>query len=143
MKPMRTRRRWKLLAELCGLAAVASLPVAADAQAVLPLFDGHIHYSVGAARQYSPEQIVGILDQAGIRRALLSSTPNDGTRELFRLYPRRFIPELRPYRKTRDLASWSDFECAGRNHFDIILDLADSATVLGRRTLDLIRSTAP
>ena len=107
MKPMRTRRRWKLLAELCGLAAVASLPVAADAQAVLPLFDGHIHYSVGATRQYSPEQIVGLLDQAGIRRALLSSTPNDGTRELFRLYPRRFIPELRPYRKTRDLASWS------------------------------------
>lgn len=104
---MRARRRWKFLAKLCGLAALASLPVAANAQSVLPLFDGHIHYSVGATRQYSPEQIVGILDQAGIRQALVSSTPNDGTRELFRLYPRRFIPELRPYRKTRDLASWA------------------------------------
>jgi arylformamidase len=30
------------------------------------------------------------------------------------------------------------FECAGRNHFDIILDLADPATELGRRTLELI-----
>jgi arylformamidase len=29
------------------------------------------------------------------------------------------------------------FECAGRNHFDVILDLADPATELGRRTLDL------
>jgi arylformamidase len=35
------------------------------------------------------------------------------------------------------------FECPGRNHFDVILDLADPATVLGRRTLDLIQSTAP
>jgi len=32
------------------------------------------------------------------------------------------------------------FECAGRNHFDVILDLADPATELGRRTLDLIQS---
>lgn len=35
------------------------------------------------------------------------------------------------------------FECPGRNHFDVILDLADPVTELGRRTLDLIRSTAP
>ena len=35
------------------------------------------------------------------------------------------------------------FECPGRNHFDVILDLADPATPLGRRTLDLIQSTAP
>jgi arylformamidase len=35
------------------------------------------------------------------------------------------------------------FECPGRNHFDVILDLADPATLLGRRTLDLIQSTAP
>jgi arylformamidase len=30
------------------------------------------------------------------------------------------------------------FECAGRNHFDVILDLADASTELGRRTLELI-----
>jgi hypothetical protein len=97
----------KVLAALAGLAAGAVVPLRADAQSVLPLFDGHIHYSVGATRQYSPEQIIGILDAAGIRQALLSSTPNDGTRELYRLYPQRFIPELRPYRKTRDLTTWS------------------------------------
>jgi len=34
------------------------------------------------------------------------------------------------------------FECAGRNHFDVVLDLADPGTGLGRRTLDLILAFA-
>jgi arylformamidase len=34
-----------------------------------------------------------------------------------------------------------EIENANRNHFDVILDLADSATVLGRRVLALIQST--
>jgi len=34
------------------------------------------------------------------------------------------------------------FECPGRNHFDIILDIADPATLLGQRTLDLIQLPA-
>lgn len=33
----------------------------------------------------------------------------------------------------------SVFECPGRNHFDVILDLADPATALGRRTFDLLQ----
>lgn len=36
-------------------------------------------------------------------------------------------------------AECSVFECPGRNHFDVILDLADPATELGRRTLDLLQ----
>ncbi|MGZ5909280.1 MAG: alpha/beta hydrolase, partial [Reyranella sp.] len=36
-----------------------------------------------------------------------------------------------------------ELESAGRNHFDVILDLADPATPLGRRVLALIQSTAP
>jgi arylformamidase len=36
-------------------------------------------------------------------------------------------------------AECAAFECAGRNHFDVILDLADPNTELGRRTLGLIR----
>jgi hypothetical protein len=107
MRKAKAMNRWKVLPALVALAASAALPLGASAQAVLPLFDGHIHYSVGATRQYSPEQVIGFLDAAGIRQALLSSTPNDGTRDLYGLYPQRFIPELRPYRKTRDLATWS------------------------------------
>ena len=97
----------KLLALLFWWMAIAWPSVDAKAQSGLPLFDGHIHYSVGATERYSPEQVIGILDGAGIRQALLSSTPNDGTVELYKRYPQRFIPELRPYRNTRDLATWS------------------------------------
>lgn len=89
---------------LLALAAAIGLPAGADP---LPLFDGHIHYSVGARDPYPPETVIAILDRAGIRRALLSSTPNDGTIELHRLYPDRFIPQLRPYRKTTSLETWA------------------------------------
>jgi arylformamidase len=36
-------------------------------------------------------------------------------------------------------AMCSVFECVGRNHFDVILELADPGTELGRRTLDLLQ----
>jgi arylformamidase len=39
-------------------------------------------------------------------------------------------------------AGCESFECTGRIHFNVILDLADPVTMLGRQVLDLIRSTA-
>ncbi len=85
--------------------------VCASAQAWagdLPLFDGHIHYSFDAPERYPPEEVIRILDEAHIMGALVSSTPNDGTRLLHDQYPQRFIPELRPYRKTHDFDSWRE-----------------------------------
>ena len=73
-----------------------------------PLFDSHIHFSVGATSIYTPAAAMEILKSSGIRAALLSSTPNDGTLALYAAYPDRFIPFLRPYRKTRDLATWNE-----------------------------------
>jgi predicted TIM-barrel fold metal-dependent hydrolase len=73
-----------------------------------PLFDAHIHFSVGATSIYTPAAALQILESSGIGIALLSSTPNDGTLALYAAYPHRFIPFLRPYRKTRDLATWSE-----------------------------------
>ena len=35
-------------------------------------------------------------------------------------------------------ARCADFEIPGRNHFDVILDLAEHDTLLGRRALDLM-----
>ena len=93
-----TRMCWALIA-LCVSAHAAGA-------GELPLFDGHIHYSFDAPEQYPPEVVIRILDEAGIIGALLSSTPNDGTRLLYERYPQRFIPELRPYRKTRDFETW-------------------------------------
>ena len=73
-----------------------------NAREPLPLFDAHVHFSVGATAIYTPADALDILDSAGIRTAILSSTPNDGTLALYAAYPRRFVPFLRPYRKTRD-----------------------------------------
>ena len=94
--------RWLTLSLLLstGASSVARDP--------LPLFDAHVHYSVGATSAYTPAAAIAILDRAGIQTAILSSTPNDGTLALFQAYPERFIPFVRPYSKTRDLASWSD-----------------------------------
>jgi len=106
---MQLQKRWRRcgLAGLSWVAVFALLPFESTAQDRLRLFDGHIHYSVGAPKQYPPEKAIAILDEAGIGRALLSSTPNDGTIQLHKLFPERFIPELRPYRKTRDFETWS------------------------------------
>ncbi len=88
-------------------AVLMSLCLAGQAAAEqLPLFDGHIHYNLDAPERYPPQEVMRILDQAGITGALLSSTPNDGTRLLFEQYPQRFIAELRPYRKTTDFETW-------------------------------------
>jgi hypothetical protein len=85
--------------------SVIALP--AVAQDKLPLFDCHIHYSFDATEAYPPASAVKLLDQAGIGRAVVSSTPNDGTIKLHALDPERFIPFLRPYRKARDASSWA------------------------------------
>ncbi|MGD2141087.1 MAG: amidohydrolase family protein [Burkholderiales bacterium] len=95
----------RLVARMCCALALLCLPCHAWA-GELPLFDGHIHYSFDAPERYPPEEVIRILDEADIIGALVSSTPNDGTRLLYERYPRRFIPELRPYRKTRDLETW-------------------------------------
>ncbi len=97
-------KRFSRRVYIFALALCMVVPVMADE---LPLFDGHIHYSVGSPQRYPPEEVIRILDEAGIAQALLSSTPNDGTRMLYAQYPARFIPELRPYRNTRDFETWA------------------------------------
>jgi len=94
---------YRELSVLALAACIASPAIGEE----LPLFDGHIHYSVGSPERYPPEEVIRILDAAGITHALLSSTPNDGTRMLYAKYPERFIPELRPYRNTRDFETWA------------------------------------
>src|SRR5262245_65577143 len=75
---------------------------AADA----PLADPHTHYSAPDWSGYSPDQVVAILDRAGIRRALVSSTPDDGTLKLYDRDPKRVVPMLRPYRTRDDMSTW-------------------------------------
>jgi hypothetical protein len=72
----------------------------------LPIFDTHIHYNQPDWVPYPPDAILKIMDQAGIRRALVSSTPDDGTLKLYEKDPKRIISFLRPYRNPNDPASW-------------------------------------
>ena len=72
----------------------------------LPIFDAHIHYNQPDWSVYSPEKIFGFLDQAGVRWALVSSTPDEGTLRIFERDPKRIIPILRPYRTQGDMGTW-------------------------------------
>jgi hypothetical protein len=72
----------------------------------MPIFDAHIHYSHGDWDTLSPQEALAILEKAGVRQALVSSTPDDGTLKLYRADPKRIIPFLRPYRTRGDMGRW-------------------------------------
>lgn len=72
-----------------------------------PVFDAHIHYSQPDWAVYTPEAILGLLDRAGVRWAMVSSTPDDGTLHLYEKAPARIVPILRPYRTRADMGAWT------------------------------------
>ncbi len=81
-------------------------PMPAGAQA-LPIFDAHIHYSRPDWDALTPERALSVLARAHVFRALVSSTPDDGTLELYQRAPRGIVPFLRPYRSRSDMATWT------------------------------------
>src|SRR3989442_7702941 len=91
----------RLLAALsCALGA------AAPATAKLRIFDAHVHYSRPDWDVYSADRALAILSAAGVRRAIVSSTPDDGTLKLYERAPKTIVPFLRPYRTRDDIGSW-------------------------------------
>ena len=89
------------------LGAALSVPAAGAAEP-LPVFDTHVHYSRDAWEAYPPAAVLRKMDAAGVVRALVSSTPDDGTLALYRLDRRRIVPVLRPYTDKFSLYSWYD-----------------------------------
>ncbi len=90
------------------VAAAATLLLAATpAAAQFPIFDAHIHYSQPDWSAYTPERALSILARAGVRRAIVSSTPDDGTLLLYDRAPAGIVPFLRPYRTREDMGSWT------------------------------------
>lgn len=89
-----------------GLVLAALLLAAAPAPAELPLFDAHIHYSRPDWDAFTVERILAILSGANVKRALVSSTPDDGTVKLYEKSPKTIVPFLRPYRTRRDMGTW-------------------------------------
>ena len=83
-----------------------ALGAAAPATAQLPIFDAHVHYSRPDWDVYSADRALAILRAAGVRRAIVSSTPDDGTLKLYERAPKTIVPFLRPYRTRDDMGNW-------------------------------------
>ena len=83
---------------------LASPAVAAASE--LPIFDAHVHYSHDAWSVVPPKDAIAILKKAGLKRALVSSSDDEGTQKLLKEAPDLIIPELRPYRRRGELSSW-------------------------------------
>jgi len=90
-----------------ALACLLGFPAAPARAQELPLFDAHIHYSQPDWAAYSPEAILALLDRTGVRWAIVSSTPDEGTVRLHEKAPTRIVPVLRPYRTRADMGTWT------------------------------------
>lgn len=76
------------------------------AQTDLRLYDTHIHYSHDAWEQLPPRQAVAVLREAGLQRAFVSSSSDEGTQKLYAVAPDLIVPVLRPYRRRGEIGTW-------------------------------------
>jgi hypothetical protein len=88
---------------IAGLLVAAPLAAAA---AELPVFDAHMHYSHDAWDVLPPKEVIAILKKAGVRRALVSSSGDEGQQRLKAEAPELIVTELRPYRSRGDTGTW-------------------------------------
>jgi len=88
-------------------ATVAPASAALPAGAALPLFDAHIHYSEPAWSLLTPDEALAKLTRSGVRRAIVSSSPDTGTQRLYERAPDIVVPFLRPYRNEVGPATWA------------------------------------
>lgn len=91
---------------LALLALLAWPPAHADEP--LPIFDAHVHYNLDIGRPVTVEQVFELWREAGIRGVLLTSRPNDGTRELLSAPSAevRKVAFARPYSIMADVYTW-------------------------------------
>lgn len=94
----------RLIALVLLLVSAGLSPAQADE---LPIFDAHMHYSHDAWTLVPPLEVVEILKKAGIKRAMVSSSNNEGTRMLQDVAPDLIVPELRPYRSRGEISTWA------------------------------------
>lgn len=97
------------LAAALLLAAAAALPLAVPsvaAEAERPIFDAHLHYSHDAWSMIPTADVVAILRRAGLKRAMVSSSSDEGTQKLYEAAPDLVLPVLRPYRNRSEVSTW-------------------------------------
>jgi hypothetical protein len=89
------------------LALLATLASGGAAHAAeMPIFDAHVHYSHDAWPNLPPPEAIAILRKAGLKRAVVSSSGDDGTQRLVAAAPDLVVPSLRPYRTRGDVSTW-------------------------------------
>ncbi|MGE0659041.1 MAG: amidohydrolase family protein [Reyranellaceae bacterium] len=117
----------------------------------LPLIDAHIHYSHDAWEMLPAKEAIAVLRRAGLKKALVSSSSDDGTLKLYAEAPDLIVPELRPYRSRGELGTWfkdetvvthlqeriARFNYVGIGEFHIYGADADSPVM--RRVVELAR----
>lgn len=103
--PLLNLRRQLLIVTVCG-AALWPATGAFAAEAPLPLFDAHLHYSHDAWERLPPKEAVALMRQAGLKRAMVSSSSDEGTQLLYAEAPDLVLPVLRPYRTRGEIGTW-------------------------------------
>jgi len=88
------------------LLTLLSASIAVASANDLPLIDVHIHYSHDAWQRTPPPEAVRLLRNAGLKRAFVSSSSDEGTQKLYELAPDLIVPVLRPYRKRGEISTW-------------------------------------
>jgi hypothetical protein len=94
-----------MLARAAALLLSLAVPLALAA-AEMPIFDAHVHYSHDAWENLPPKDAIAILRKAGVKRALVSSSGDEGTHRLVAEAPELVIPSLRPYRTRSEVGTW-------------------------------------
>lgn len=77
------------------------------APGALQIFDMHLHYSREAWDAYPAQTVGELLNANGVRGALVSSAPDEGSFRLKSVLGDRIVPTLGPYRNRGDPQSWS------------------------------------
>lgn len=95
-------RRFLLAVALSAI----SLSGPASAESGLKLVDAHMHYSHEAWDFLPTDQAIEVLRKAGLKRAMVSSSSDEGTQRLYKAAPDLIVPVLRPYRMRGETGSW-------------------------------------
>jgi hypothetical protein len=86
---------------------LCTLPWGARAQALaMPIFESHLHYSHDAWERLPPQEAISLMRKAGFKRAMVSSSSDEGTQKLYAQAPDLVLPVLRPYRLRGEIGTW-------------------------------------
>jgi hypothetical protein len=87
-----------------------AMPGMSQSAADIKVTDSHIHYSHDAWDRLPPIKAVEVLRKAGLSRAFVSSSSDEGTQKLYAVAPDLIVPVLRPYRARGEISTWMNDE---------------------------------